>query len=94
MLIQLKLFGDLRRKVKPKISGSAPLRFNITDSEINFITDILKKVDIEEKDVSHIFVNGRFSGLRKRVQNGDTVALFPRNMGLLYKWYFKREEDE
>jgi len=94
MLIQLKLFGDLRRKLKPEISGSAPLRFNITDSETKFITDILKKINIEEKDVSHIFVNGRFSGLRKRVQNGDIVALFPRNMGLLYKWYFKREEDD
>ncbi|MFX0000759.1 MAG: MoaD/ThiS family protein [Candidatus Hodarchaeota archaeon] len=94
MIIQLKLFGDLRRKVKPEISGTAPLRFNITDSEIKLITDILEKLNIEEKDVSHIFVNGSFSGLMKEVKNGDTVALFPRNMGLLYKWYFKREGDE
>lgn len=80
--------------MKPEISGTAPLRFNITDSEIKLITDILEKLNIEEKDVSHIFVNGSFSGLMKEVKNGDTVALFPRNMGLLYKWYFKREGDE
>ena len=49
---------------------------------------------IVENEVSHIFVNGRFAGFRKKVNNGDTVALFPKNMGLLYKWYFTREEDE
>ncbi len=94
MLIKVKLFGDLRKKVKPQISGSASLGFDIDDSEVNRIIDLLKKINIEENEVSHIFVNGSYAGLRKKIQNRDTVALFPRNMGLLYKWYFKREEDE
>ena len=94
MPIKIKLFGDLRKKLEPQISGTMPLRLNFDDSEIKWVSDIITKFKIEENEVSHIFVNGRFSGFRKRVKSGDTVALFPRNMGLLYKWYFNREEDE
>jgi len=94
MPIDLKLFGDLRKKVDPKVSGTLPLRLKIDDPEITWVADILRKFMIEENEVSHIFVNGRYAGLRKKIQNRGTVALFPKNMGLLYKWYFKREEDE
>ena len=94
MPIKVKLFGDLRKKIEPNISGTTSLRFEIDDSEVDRIIDLLKKINIEENEVSHIFVNGRYAGLRKKIQNRDTVALFPKNMGLLYKWYFKREEDE
>jgi len=94
MPIDLKLFGDLRKKADPKVSGTLPLRIKINDSDITWITDILRKLNIEDNEVSHIFVNGRYAGLNKKVINSDKVSLFPRNMGLLYKWYFKREEDE
>ncbi|MFX0081724.1 MAG: hypothetical protein ACFE94_08225 [Candidatus Hodarchaeota archaeon] len=94
MLLQLKLFGDLRKKATRKITGSMPLRLNINDPDIKNVNDIFKKFNIEEHEVSHIFVNGRFSGIKKSVKNGDLIALFPKNMGLLYKWYFKKEEDE
>ena len=94
MPIQLKLFGDLRKKVEPQISGTMSLRLQLNDLDIIRVFDILSKFNIEESEVSHIFVNGRYAGFRKKVRYGDTVALFPRNMGLLYKWYFNREEDE
>ncbi|MFX0002122.1 MAG: MoaD/ThiS family protein [Candidatus Hodarchaeota archaeon] len=94
MAIDLKLFGDLRKKADPKISGTLPLRLKINDPEIIWVADILRKYMIKDNEVSHIFVNGIYAGLKKKVQSGDKVALFPRNMGLLYKWYFKREEDE
>ncbi len=94
MPIELKLFGDLRKKADPKISGTLPLRLKIDDSGIIWVTDVLKKFSIEDDEVSHIFVNRRYAGLKKKVTNGDLISLFPRNMGLLYKWYFKREEDE
>ncbi|MFX0042075.1 MAG: MoaD/ThiS family protein [Candidatus Hodarchaeota archaeon] len=94
MTINLKLFGDLRKKADPKVAGTLPLRLKINDSEITWVVDILRKFKIEDIEVSHIFVNGIYAGLKKRINSGDTVALFPRNMGLLYKWYFKREEDD
>jgi molybdopterin converting factor small subunit len=94
MTINLKVFGDLRKKIDPNISGTLPMRLKIDDTNITWITDILRKYNIEDNDVSHIFVNGIYAGLKKKVHPGDKVSLFPRNMGLLYKWYFKREEDE
>lgn len=94
MPIQVKLFGDLRKKVEPQISGTMPLRLKLNDLDINRVSDILRKLIIEENEVSHIFVNGRYAGFRKKVNGGDIIALFPKNMGLLYKWYFNREEDE
>lgn len=94
MPIQVKLFGDLRKKANPTITGPLPLRLKIEDSGITWVADILRKYSIEDNEITHIFVNGRYAGLKKKVKNGDTVALFPRNMGLLYKWYFRREEDE
>ena len=94
MTINVKLFGDLRKKADPNISGSLPLRLKINDPDISWVKDILRKFKIEDEQVSHIFVNGIYAGFKKKVKSGDTVSFFPRNMGLLYKWYFKREEDE
>ncbi|MFX1470556.1 MAG: MoaD/ThiS family protein [Promethearchaeota archaeon] len=94
MSLNVKLFGDLRRKADPNILGTLPLRLEINNTDIKWVADILKEFTIEDNEVSHIFVNGRYSSLKKSVKPGDTVSLFPRNMGLLYKWYFKREEDE
>ena len=94
MPIRVKLFGDLRKKAQPDITGSLPLKFSSDDSSVDRISDILKKYNIEEDEVIHIFVNGRYSGFTKKVISGDIVAIFPRNMAVLYKWYFNREEDE
>lgn len=94
MPIQVKLFGDLRKKTQQQISGSSSLKLSINNSNLNRVKDILKKFSIEEDEVSHIFVNGRYSGFKKNVKNGDIISIFPKNMGLLYKWYFNREEDE
>ncbi|KKN03188.1 hypothetical protein LCGC14_1110200 [marine sediment metagenome] len=94
MPIQVKLFGDLRKKTQQQISGSSSLKLSINNSNLNRVKDILKKFSIEEDEVSHIFVNGRYSGFKKNVKNGDIISMFPKNMGLLYKWYFNREEDE
>ncbi|MFW9895257.1 MAG: MoaD/ThiS family protein [Candidatus Thorarchaeota archaeon] len=94
MPIRIKFFGDLRKKVQPDIKGSLPLKFNIDDNNLERVSDILDRYKIKEDEVIHIFVNGKYSGLTKKVKNGDIVAIFPINMSVLYKWYFKREEDE
>lgn len=94
MTIQVKLFGDLRKKAHQKeVFGGAPIILRIDASKTNTVSDILKTLNIKESEVSHIFVNGKYSGFRKNVRRTDLVALFPRNMGLLYKWYFNRDED-
>lgn len=94
MTILIKLFGDLRKKVDPDITGSMPLKFDIESTVIDRVSDIFRKYNIEDNEVIHIFVNGRYSGVTKKVKDGDIVAIFPRNMAVLYKWYFTREEDD
>lgn len=94
MPIQVKLYGDLRKIAQQhNYSKGAPNIFNINDVGIKSVSDILKKIGIEESKTSHIFVNRAYSGFRKKVKAGDRVAIFPRNMALLYKWYFKKVED-
>lgn len=89
MSIKIKLFGDLKKKAAQKTDNiGAPTIFNIENMGIERIMDIIEKLSIEESEVSHIFVNHKYSGLRKTVKAGDTVALFPMNMSLLYKWYY------
>lgn len=94
MPIQVRLYGDLR-KILPQhnYSKGAPSVIDIDGTEIKLVSDIFKKIGIEESETSHIFVNRIFSGLLKKVKDGDRVAIFPKNMGLLYKWYFKKVED-
>ena len=94
MPIRIKFFGDLRKKVQPEIKGSMPLKFNIDENNVDRVSDILDKYKIKENEIIHIFVNGRYSGLTKKVRDGDIVAIFPINMSVLYKWYFNREEDD
>lgn len=94
MPIQVKLYGDLRKIAQQhNYSKGTPSVFNIDDVGIKSVSDILKKIDIEERKTSHIFVNTTYSGFRKKVKDGDKVAIFPRNMALLYKWYFNKVED-
>ncbi len=95
MTILVKIFGDLRKKIEGyKISDALPLNLQIESNGIDTIADILKKYGIEKEETYHLFVNGTYSGFNKKVKDGDRVGLFPKNMSLLYKWYFKRNEDE
>ena len=95
MTILVKLFGELTEKVgKQKNAGGIPITFTIKNEGIKKISDILKKLEIEESETSHLFVNGIYSGFGKDVRDGDRVAIFPKRMGLLYKWYFNKVEND
>jgi molybdopterin converting factor small subunit len=95
MTILVKFFGDLRKKIKEfDTTNSLPLNLYINSNGINTISDILDKFGIEKVETGHLFVNGIYSGFKKKVKDGDRVGLFPNNMKLLYKWYFTRHEDE
>ncbi|MFX0020312.1 MAG: MoaD/ThiS family protein [Promethearchaeota archaeon] len=95
MTILVKLFGNLAKKVLRKESEIvSPYNLKIEVEGIEFVADILKKYSIEETETSHIFVNGIYAGFRKRIKDGDRIGIFPKNMGLLYKWYFTRVEDD
>jgi molybdopterin converting factor small subunit len=95
MTILVKIFGDLRKRIDGSdVTYSLPLNLQIDNNGINIISDILDKFGIEKEETGHLFVNGIYSGFKKRVEDNDRVAIFPSNMKLLYKWYFTKHEDE
>ncbi|MFO8018132.1 MAG: hypothetical protein R6U96_05815 [Promethearchaeia archaeon] len=95
MSINVKMFGDLKEKVThPDPGAGIPIKLKIDKKNVFTVGDVFQQVNIKKEDVSHIFVNGTYSGFKKNVKNGDLVSIFPKNMGLLYKWYFKKEEDD
>jgi len=94
MSVKVKLFGDLKKKVSQKTDNiGAPTILNIENTRIQRVEDIVEKLSIKQSEVSHIFVNHKYSGFRKSLKEGDTVALFPTNMSLLYKWYYPVDND-
>jgi molybdopterin converting factor small subunit len=94
MTILVKIFGELREKVKNRaIQDNSPLNIQLEAEKVKSISEILNFFSIEKEETSHIFVNGVYSGFDKSVKDGDRVGIFPRRMCLLYKWYFTRAND-
>ena len=60
------------------------MTINIKSKGIKNALDILDKFIIEEDEISHIFVNGKYCGPGKEVRDGDRVGLFPKNMSLMF----------
>ncbi len=85
MAILLKLYGKLRENVNVvSLEKGLPVTYSVEDKSVRFIYDILEKYGINENELSHIFVNGRYSGIGKEVRDGDRVGLFPKNMALMF----------
>lgn len=85
MSILIKLYGNLREKVKDAdLEKAFPITLNIEGNEIHSVLDIFDKFNIEDNEISHIFVNGKYCGPGKEVRNGDRVGLFPKKMALMF----------
>ncbi|MHA1803338.1 MAG: MoaD/ThiS family protein [Promethearchaeota archaeon] len=96
MGIKVKLFGLLKEKIEGDTTETGfPRIIQVDSADVRKVKDIIEKFSIEPSELGHIFVNNRYAGINKNVKEGDIVGLFPRkNMSLLYKWYFHKEEDE
>ncbi len=91
--ITLVLYGEFKEKVEnidDRSDSIGTLDLEIGQEET--IGDILGRLEISEKEVSHIFLNHEYSDVEREVKDGDRLALFPRDMALLYKWYFSRKK--
>lgn len=55
------------------------------------IADVVHQIGIPEEELSaNVFLDGEYSALCRRVDGAGRLAVFPRNMGLLYSWHFDR----
>ncbi|MFX1480878.1 MAG: MoaD/ThiS family protein [Promethearchaeota archaeon] len=85
MAILVKLYGDLREKVKlqDNVPG-IPNTITLEPSRIKVVYDVIKQLNISIDDISHIFVNSNYSGPGKKVTDGDRVGLFPTRMAIMF----------
>ncbi|MFX0019276.1 MAG: MoaD/ThiS family protein [Promethearchaeota archaeon] len=85
MSINVILYGDLKHKEQQKTNKDInPLTINISNNKINTVYDLLERFNIEENEVSHIFVNHNYCGPGKEIKEGDRIALFPKRMALMF----------
>jgi len=93
MTIKVVLYGELKERADEIDTNTKSIGTSQLDTDgINTISDILTCLNIKQDEVSHIFLNRDYSALEREVQDGDRVALFPRDMALLYKWYFSKDK--
>lgn len=83
--ISVKFYGELREKLSiKKVKAGIPNTLKIEIHEFGTVLDILKELSIDENEISHIFVNGIYSGAGKIVRDGDHIGIFPKRMGLMF----------
>lgn len=89
-MIEVHLYGKLRRFTDNQDPTCDSIIY-IPVEEGDTIEDIIRRISIPREELgSNIFLNGEYSALGRRVQDGDRLGVFPDDMQLLYKWYFNR----
>ncbi|MGM0510992.1 MAG: MoaD/ThiS family protein [Thermoplasmatota archaeon] len=91
--MEVRLYGDLREYGEKFDEQSESIGLlDITPEGIETVRELLEYLKIDSSEVSHIFVNREYSSIEKQVSSDDRVAIFPKDMALLYKWYFNKSE--
>lgn len=94
MAIIVRLHGRFK-DLAPELDASEAIGLLSLESDEfdgTRIADVMGRLGIDEDDVSHLFLNGDYSKTSRTISDGDRLAIWPREMGLLYKWYFDKSE--
>lgn len=91
--ITVYLYGRLRKLATMK--GQQGESFiELPCKEGDRIKDIIAELQLKPEELSHIFLNGEYSGVNRKLTPGDRLGLFARDMHLLYRQYFPVKEGE
>ena len=89
-MIEVHLYGKLRR-FTDNLDPSRESVTKVKTKKDDTIIDISRRIGIPDNELGpNIFLNGEYSALTRKVKNGDRLGIFPDDMVLLYKWYFKK----
>ncbi len=93
-MIEVHLYGKLRRFTE----NQRPSRDSIICvpvGEEDTIEEIVERIGIPHEELgSNIFLNGEYSAKTRQVRAGDRLGIFPDDMQVLYKWYFRKAGSE
>lgn len=91
-MVSVYLYGKFKAKVTSAgIKDECFLPMEVKKGDT--IASIMFQLEITPDDVAHIFLNHQYSAPTRKVRDGDRLALFPREMSVLYRQYFKMYED-
>jgi hypothetical protein len=89
-MIEVHLYGKLRRFTDNQ-NPSRDSIINVPMEDGDSIENIAQRIGIPLEELgSNIFLNGEYSALTRKVNDGDRLGIFPNDMQLLYKWYFHK----
>ena len=89
-MVEVHLYGKLRRFTNTQDPSRDSVVY-IPVQNGDSIEDIIRRIGIPFEEVgSNIFLNGEYSALGRKVNEGDRLGIFPDDMQLLYKWYFPK----
>jgi len=93
-VLEVHLYGKLCRFAEGKDpTQDSIVRVKVTEGET--IEDVVHRIGIPLGEIgANIFLNGEYSALARKVTPGARLGLFPDNMQLLYKWYFREVGNE
>ena len=87
-MIEIHLYGGLRR-VAAETAATSQSIVRLPPAPGDTVRSVAVRAGLREEELgSNLFLNGRYASLDTPVSDGDRLGLFPRDMQLLYKWYF------
>ncbi len=88
-MLEVHLYGKLRKyghNPDPRSETIVQAEHEPRDT----VASIVERIGIPADELgSNIFVDGRYADLHTPIPDGARIGLFPDDMQLLYKWYFR-----
>jgi len=91
--INVYLYGKLRGLATHRTSQGEHIAY-VPCWEGDRIRDIVARLNLKPDELSHLFLNGVYSGPACRVKPGDRLGLFAKDMHLLYRQYFPVDQGD
>jgi hypothetical protein len=88
-MLRVYLYGKLRR-FAPDADPRSESVIEVAHRAGDTVLSIAERVGIPLDELgANLFVDGRYASLACPVEDGARLGLFPDDMQLLYKWYFR-----
>ncbi len=93
-MIDVHLYGKLRR-FAPGGRPNSDSIVSVPYREGDTVGSVVERLGIPSVDLgANLFVDGHYADLQSPVPDGARLGLFPDDMQLLYKWYFRPKEKD
>lgn len=92
-MVRVHLYGKLRRfaaETDPRAESVAEVAHRPGDT----VGAVVARLGVPLAELgANVFVDGKYANLASPVEDGARLGLFPDDMQLLYKWYFRPKGD-